>query len=219
MTSKSGGTHAALPSAIVFDFGGVICSFDIALFLRRVRPYSEISTAQMEKAFLSEVSTQARLYETGLITSEVFYRRITGMGQISMPMEELAIAYASIFTPIPETIALIKNLKGRYPLGLLSNTSEWHFEYGIKLTEVFPLFDAVVLSYQVKAMKPVRLMYDTMLLKLAVPAGEVVYIDDLPENVEAAAALGMKTIHYASPAALLGEIKAYGVKVDAATRT
>ena len=80
---------------------------------------------------------------------------------------------------------------GRYRLGLLSNTNEWHFDHSIRTVDVFPLFDAVTLSYEVGAMKPAPVIYEDMLKKLGVPAGDCVYFDDIQENVDAGIRAGM----------------------------
>jgi putative hydrolase of the HAD superfamily len=130
-----------------------------------------------------------------------------------VPEEEFVRAWTDIFTPKQATFELVKRLKGRYRLGLLSNTNEWHFEFGIKPVGIFPLFDAVTLSFEVHAMKPDRKMYDDMLAKLALPAGACVYIDDIAEYVAAGRAIGLHGIHYTTHERLLEDLAKAGVEV------
>jgi putative hydrolase of the HAD superfamily len=130
-----------------------------------------------------------------------------------MPEEEFVRAYTDIFTPIDTTFALVRRLKPRYRLGLLSNTSELHFEKGIRPVAVFPLFDAVTLSYEVRSMKPDRRIYDDAIRKMGLPPWACVYIDDLPANVAAGAALGLRALHYTTYDALETDLRRLGVAV------
>jgi len=61
-------------------------------------------------------------------------------------------------------------------------------------------------------MKPAEAVYRDALQKLGLPAGACVYIDDLMENVEAAARLGFHAIHYTTHTALLAALDALGVR-------
>jgi putative hydrolase of the HAD superfamily len=106
---------------------------------------------------------------------------------------------------------LIRQLKARYRLGLLSNTSEWHFLHGIRPTEVFPLFDAVTLSFEVGVMKPGEGIYRDALEKLDLPPEACVYIDDIGEFADAATALGLHGIQYVDDETLMHRLAAIGV--------
>ncbi len=108
---------------------------------------------------------------------------------------------------------LITRLKPFYLLGLLSNTNKWHFDYGIRKTEVFKLFDAVTLSFEVGTMKPDPRIYHNMLTKLDMNADVCVYIDDLQENVDAAQRVGMLGIHYTSYGSLVLALQGLGIRM------
>jgi FMN phosphatase YigB (HAD superfamily) len=97
---------------------------------------------------------------------------------------------------------------------MLSNTNELHYTHNICTVAVFPLFDAVTLSFEVKAMKPARPMYDDILEKLAVTPEECVYIDDLNENVITANFLGMRGILFMTPEKLVQDLQRMGVNLN-----
>jgi len=198
--------------AIIFDFGNVVCSFDIRTFQRNLLPYTTLTLEQLQQ-LRDPVTGLAVRYETGLMTSQEFFEEFIRLGGLSITQEQFIAAYTTIFTPMEGTFELVRRLKGRYILGLLSNTNEWHFLHSIRPVAIFPLFDAVTLSYEVKAMKPVRAIYDDMVRKLGVSPGECVYIDDLKENVEAAGFLGMHAIHYTSHAELVDRLCEMGVEL------
>jgi len=198
--------------AVIFDFGNVICTFDLRKFLDRVLQYTDHTIHDMmgNMPALSHASVR---YESGLLNSEEYFREISRIGNLRMPREEFIEAYGAIFTPIPDVFTLIKSLKSSYRLGLLSNTNELHFVHRIRPLDIFPLFDAVTLSYEVGAMKPAPAIYGDMLGKLRLPPAECVYIDDLPENVEAASRLGMHALLFTSPEVLRADLRRAGIAV------
>lgn len=198
--------------AVVFDFGRVICDFDIGKFIARAAAHSALPAAELNRTMAASMET-ARRYETGLMSSHDFYTSVCRIASLSMSEEEFAAAYTDIFTPIPETFALVRRLKRRYRLGLLSNTNELHYRFGIRPVEIFPLFDAVTLSFEVRAMKPDRRIYQDMLGKLALPAGACVYIDDIAENVEAGREAGFIALHYTTHGTLIEELAGAGVEI------
>jgi putative hydrolase of the HAD superfamily len=200
-------------TAIIFDFGKVICNFDVNTFLGRIAVHTR-TTLHDVQVLMPQLSRSAIRYETGLMTSDQFFAEVSNCCGLSISRNEFIHAYCEIFTPIRTTFELIGHLRPKYKLGLLSNTSEWHFNYGIKPVPVFPLFDTVTLSFEVKAMKPAIEIYLDALKKLNSPAHECVYIDDIKENADAASALGMHAVHYTTHPALLRDLAALGIDVD-----
>lgn len=58
------------------------------------------------------------------------------------------------------------------------------------------IFDTLVISGDVGMRKPEERIYELTLDRLDVAADEVVFVDDLPRNVEVARNLGMQAIHH-----------------------
>jgi HAD superfamily hydrolase (TIGR01509 family) len=187
--------------AVIFDFGNVICSFDLRVLVDRLLPHTTRPRHEIMNAFTGE--NLVPLYETGDVSTGEFLSTVIKRGQLSLSPEELTSIYTGFFHPIPTTINLIRQLRPAYKLGLLSNTNELHFEHVIRRTEVFGFFDAVTLSFRVRAMKPARAMYDDALARLNCAAGECVFIDDLKENIEAANTLGFHGIRYTTHSDLM----------------
>ena len=192
--------------AVIFDFGNVICRFDNRVVLTRVAERSGKSVQELEE-LVYQSSDFIKQYERGLATSHEFFRHFSVLCDLEVSEEDFIKMYTDKFTPIPETMDLIRRLKGNYRLGLLSNTSEWDFEYGIKMTEVFSLFDSVTLSFRVHALKPEPDIYRDAVSKLGVPPEECVYVDDIDRYADAARELGMTAIQYRSPQDLLVKLK------------
>ncbi|MFH1510400.1 MAG: HAD hydrolase-like protein, partial [Candidatus Woesearchaeota archaeon] len=118
--------------------------------------------------------------------------------QLKISKWEFIKCYTDKFIPIPATYDLIKKLRPKYRIGLLSDTSEWDFLYGIKPVDIFPLFQFVTLSFLVKSLKPdPKIFYDAV-EKSCSDAGTCVYIDDIKEYADAATRLGINGVHYTS---------------------
>ena len=198
---------------IVFDYGNVIAKFDVGLFLKGIAPLSQLPLDELKIA-LSGSSDIFADYETGLMTSDEFFSQLRHACALSATETQFMTAYVSIFSPIETTADLIFKLKPFYKLALLSNTNEWHFQYQIRPNRVFPLFDAVSLSFRVKARKPSEAIYRDLITQLRVDASECVFIDDIREYVDAACALGMVGIQYTSHESLLRSLDEVGVRVD-----
>jgi HAD superfamily hydrolase (TIGR01509 family) len=197
-------------TTIIFDFGMVISSFDVKQFLRNISSATGLPVAELP-AILEKIRDLVVRYETGLFSTDEFFRSVLDRTGLRITKEAFSNAYNDIFTPIPENRDLIRRLKPHYKLGLLSNTSEWHYDHAIRTVDVFPLFDAVSLSFEVKALKPSESIYRDMLRKLSSLPEECVYIDDLAENAAAAAKTGMHAIHYLSPAQLSVSLARLGI--------
>jgi len=53
-----------------------------------------------------------------------------------------------------------------------------------------------VVSAEEKLMKPDERIYRIALERIGIEAGEAVFVDDFPENVRAAKAIGMRTVWF-----------------------
>jgi putative hydrolase of the HAD superfamily len=199
--------------AVIFDFGNVLCTFDVEIFVRDIARRTGAPADHLARAFKRSTPLIIQ-YETGLISSDQFFKQVSHQVGITLSRSDFRKAYCSIFNAIPETLELVKHLHPHYKLGLLSNTNEWHFACAIQTLDIFPLFEAVSLSFEVKAMKPAHPPYRDVLEKLRLPAERCVYIDDVPQNVETATGLGMRAIQYTSHRALCSTLEEYGVRVE-----
>jgi len=194
---------------VIFDFGNVICSFDVEKFLAKLHEWSGLDVETLrDRVYGSRLHSR---YERGEISSKEFHREVVRRIGVDVPVEEFADRFTDIFTPLESTYELIRALKGKYRLGLLSNTNEWHFQRHIRKVPVFPLFDTVTLSFEVGALKPEQEIYLDALRKLSLPPEACVFIDDIGDYAEGAAVLGIRGIRYTGHAELLQELSGLGV--------
>ena len=195
--------------AIIFDYGNVISALDNNLFIAEIAKHSEKTKSELHELIYGKSGLPTQ-YETGIITSDDFFARIKELCELNISRTEFISAFTGIFTPMQQTLDLIKRLKPDYRLGLLSNTNEWDFTYEIEKIKVFDLFDTVTVSYKVKAMKPDRKIYLDALNKLGLNPEECIYIDDIKEYADAAGTIGFRGIHYTDHESLIKSLAGFG---------
>lgn len=112
--------------------------------------------------------------------------------------------------PNEELFSWMREWKPAYKLGLLSNAGENWLEdlFGKDNAE---LFDGVVLSYEIGAIKPDIQMYEAIANKLGVEPSECLFVDDQERYCVGAEAAGMKAICYQDNIQLTSELKKYNV--------
>jgi putative hydrolase of the HAD superfamily len=103
----------------------------------------------------------------------------------------LFFLWSAIFTPMPETIALLEEIRGRCRLMLISNTNALHFAYLAQHAPFIFLFDDRILSFRVGLRKPDPAIFRHALDLAGARAEETLCIDDRIENIAAAEALGV----------------------------
>ncbi len=171
--------------AIVFDCFGVLAS-DGWL------PFRDSHFASDPDKFEKVIEINKKV-DAGIIKYDDFIAQVADLAGVSD-----ADARKDIENNIPDEALFeyIKiELKSSYKIGMLSNAADdW-------LDEMFTpdqvgLFDAVALSFEIGAIKPNLLAYQTIANRLGVDLSECVFIDDQPKYCEGANLAGMQAILY-----------------------
>jgi putative hydrolase of the HAD superfamily len=107
---------------------------------------------------------------------------------------------------------MLTGLAARYRLMLLSNTNAIHFEMLRASHPMLRHFHDLVLSYEVKAMKPGPEIFETAIQRAGCRAEECFYTDDIEANVRAARSLGMDAVQFESAVQLEREFETRGIR-------
>jgi putative hydrolase of the HAD superfamily len=186
--------------------GNVILKFDIWKFYRKIAKSSPFSPEEIAQ-IVRENMKLLKPYGTGKISPEEFFEAIAQKLRLAIDQESFWEAYNGVFEINLDVVVCLKKLKPKYRLVLLSNTDVRHFEFiRGEFPEMF-FFDEYVLSYEVGLMKPDPRIYEIALERAKAIAGECVFIDDLEENIEAAAGMGIQTIHFGEETDLEAELR------------
>ena len=103
----------------------------------------------------------------------------------------------------------IRGLRPRYKVGLLSNAWDDLRKTLHERWNIDGLFDELVISAEVKLVKPDPRIFQLALKRLNILPAETIFIDDINENVQSARQIGLKGILYQSFDQTIGEIKDY----------
>ncbi len=118
--------------------------------------------------------------------------------------------------PIEESVNLLRVLKSKNQKRLfaLTNWSHETFPVALERYDFLKWFAGIVVSGVEKVIKPHREIFEILLDRFSVSAGNAVFIDDNVGNVAGAMALGIQGIHFTSPAQLARELRSMGVDID-----
>jgi 2-haloacid dehalogenase len=102
----------------------------------------------------------------------------------------------------------LRTLKKKgYPLYGLSNWSAETFPIVRHEYEFINLLDDIVISGEVKLIKPEPEIFELCLQRIGKPAGQCLLIDDSEANINVARKIGFDTVHFESPEQLKRELQ------------
>ncbi len=107
-----------------------------------------------------------------------------------------------------ELVAYIRRLRPTHKTALLSNALSNLRNYLTQQWQIEDAFDVIVVSAEEGLLKPDPVIYQLVLERLGVRAGEAVFIDDVADNVEGARSVGMLGIHFQTRTQALDELQA-----------
>lgn len=197
------------PQAVVFDFGGVLTGEpNREIIISFLRESFDLSRADFER-----VNEEKRLAIKQGKTDEEFWISYAQEKGIKLPSnwgESFKAVMKDGIGINQEMFALVQQLKERHiPVALLSNIDE-RLARIIREIGFYEPFDPCILSFEIGVEKPDLKAYEFLLTKLALPAKEIVFIDDLPENIESAQKLGIDAILFESPEQIRSALRQRG---------
>ncbi len=191
--------------AVLFDYGGVLTDGGRA-----------DSTARAIASFFHLWPNEVKVddlhdsFGRGAISTKAFIAELNK--RYGQTRKITAEDYASINKPIYEPRASIHELAAtlrnqEIKTGILSNVNHLIADQ-LEAGGGYSNFDPIILSHQVGLRKPEPGIYAVALESLGLSAESVLFIDDIPKNLEPARALGILTMHAFSEKQLLKAIPA-----------
>lgn len=193
---------------IIFDLGGVILNID----LRKTQDaFTSLGVKNIEEVFrMGHIDSFFKSYEVGAINDTQFIDSIQKMAGIQLAPEAVVEAWNALLLDFPpERIGFLKEVKSKYRLFLLSNTSALHH---VKFHEIFSqqfggslddLFEKAYYSHLIRLHKPNDAAYKLIVDENDLKTDETLFIDDSAANVEGAERAGLKGLHLANGKTIL----------------
>lgn len=200
--------------SVLFDLGNVLVHLDFPrglAHLRRLAGARAPPDLEAAALFLDDASLACN---QGEATPDEFLATLAErLGDPELPRARLAEAWCDIFTPWPEMEALADEvLAAGHAAYLASNTDPLHVAFLSVQMPLLRRLTGLFLSYEARLLKPDPAYFRALLARFGLEARACVYLDDRPEHVEAARALGIRGLVHGGDAALARAfLKAQGV--------
>ncbi len=182
-------------STILFDFGGVLLRTEDQTPRRRWEKRLGLNSGALEAyIFRSLRGQQAQLGSTPWET--VWQSAATHFHISATDVQQMQQDFFAGDVLDHSLVAYIRRLKPYFTIGLLSNT--WHRD-GRALLLQYGIADAFhfsVTSAELGIKKPDPRIFKVALERAHASPAQAIFVDDMAENVEAARALGMNSVHF-----------------------
>jgi len=203
--------------AVVFDFGGVLFDWSplhvyqhlIADDAKRLHFLTEVCSSEWNvqqdagRSLADGTESLVRKYPEHESLIRAFYDRWKEM----------------LRGPLDDGVALLRELhRKQVPLFGLTNWSAETFPYARENYDFLNVFQDIVVSGDEKCIKPHVEIYEIALARYGrhladLKPGELMFIDDVKKNIEAAQALGWHGIHHIDAASTRAQLKVLGLPV------
>lgn len=190
---------------IIFDFGGVILDIDPLLTLDELK---NLGVDDLD-IFKSPVFQQdvMQKFERGILTPEVFRDKVRDFIGIPLCDQDIDDAWNALLLDIPkERIKVLEDVKKNYPIFLLSNSNEIHYDVYLRdlqlrfgYREFDQLFTKAYFSFDLHLSKPNPEIFEFVMHQHKLIPEETLFIDDTAEHIEVASKIGFRVYQLQKP--------------------
>jgi 2-haloacid dehalogenase len=197
---------------VVFDVGNVLVRWDPRLLYRELIP----DEAKLDW-FMQNVCTAAWNIEQDRGRS---WEDAVALLVADHPEWEAEIKafderwHETIPGVVEDSVAVLDELKRRGDkVYAITNFSREKWAECLIRFPFLQSFDGVVVSAHERLIKPDPAIYQVLLERYGLVAGDCIFIDDSARNIESAQAIGMQGVHFVEPIDLRAQLRAAGVDI------
>jgi putative hydrolase of the HAD superfamily len=195
---------------IFFDLGNVILPFNHYQIAEKLSPFVQKKDFQDPRKIFSYIfdlkDGAINPFDAGELSPKEFFQFLKESLQLCISFEAFVPIWNEIFVEDREVSEIIRSLKGKWRLGLLSNTDSLHFHYIVSTFPIVSTLEKWILSYEVGFKKPDAHIFQKAIEWASVEPERILFIDDTIGHVEAAISLGMQGVHFISATKLREEL-------------
>ena len=190
---------------VFFDVGGVIQRTEFQAPRQQLAQRFLMEYEDMDNiVFNSPTAKQATL---GQVSVEEHWQAVAK--RLKVNKKDIAAIEREFFAGdvIDHSIVgFLRSLRPRFKTGLISNA--WSDMRGYLVRQMIDdAFDTLTISAEVGVAKPEARIYHLALEQARVKAEAAVFVDDVPANIEACEAVGMKGILFTDPQEAMNQLK------------
>jgi HAD superfamily hydrolase (TIGR01509 family) len=193
---------------LAFDLGGVLFTDGTAEFIDYLH-----STFGVDRARAAELLGGAfgSSYREGKLTRNEFWIAFRRALALPASEDDLAARWIDGYQLNEGTLDLVQELSQRYDAYYLSDNVAERVEAVERRYRFLRLFKGGVFSHEVGVRKPDQRIYQLLLDKAQVDAGQVIFVDDKDWALVPAGQLGMKTVLFRNSEQVRRELRRFGV--------
>ncbi len=194
------------PRLLLFDLGNVLVQFLPERFARTLR----LDSLDVRNTYEGPARDITNQFERGNYTIDEYFGRLGELFNGRFDVGKLKEAFGSVLTdPVPGMEEIVRKTVQAVPCAVVSNTNDYHFNDVLPRVPALTYLPKRYLSYQIRAIKPSPEFYQYVIRNEKVSPGEMLFIDDVRANIEAAERFGMAGFQFRNA----GELKQYLTKL------
>ena len=201
------------PAGVVLDLGNVLIRWDpeaaLAAGVGAEEARRFLAAEDFDFAAWNLRQDQGRRWDEALAELQANHPHWARHG------EAYVANFAASLSEVPGSLDLVRDLHaaGVPTVGLTNWSDELYHRYAAGRFEVLRLLDDVVVSGEVKVAKPDPRAFAIAAERIGLPYERLVFADDNPPNVDAAAALGMDAVLFTGADDLRRHLRERGLPV------
>ncbi len=196
------------PQLLLFDLGNVLVKFEPDLFSKSLG----LGLDNTQSHYESSMRELTNRYEAGKVSTSEYFASLREFLRNKYDLQTIEQAFLSVLTdPIPGMEDLVRRVTARMPAAVVSNTNETHFSSVLPRVPALRYLPKRYLSYQVGYIKPSEEFYQYIIRNEQVPPRDMLFIDDVRDNIVAAEKAGIPGFQFSGAEGLRHHLETIGV--------
>ena len=195
-------------SAILFDVGGVLIELNGLPSIAKLLDSNQ-SLDEIYQHWMAAPSVIA--HETGKLSTDDFAKEVVKDLKLTMSPDSFMANFVTwIVGAFPDTFSLLAAIPNTLKVAALSNTSHAHWSE-VEKTGLTHQIEYLFLSHEIGHLKPSASAFQAAVDGLGVPAQEIIFFDDVMENIHAANRFGFQAHQVLNPLQAKQILEQYGI--------
>lgn len=192
----------------LFDLGNTLIKISYERVIENICRDSSVTRDELMEVL--EEPGSYRDMERGAVSFWEFYEFLCDKTGYRGSIRDFHEIWSDFFDgTYPGAEELLERVRARYRVAFLSNSNEIHAELiPKKFSSLFEKDDRFIFSHRFKVAKPDPEIFRRALDTIGATPHQVVFIDDLSENVAAARSLGMQAFQFIDTLSLIRQLEA-----------